>query len=161
MADWEQLEGEKTQHYSWFLIYRNLGPSRSLERAYRAMKGDDQLTVPGNWANLSVRYRWPERAHAYDLATINEAGTRVVTLFVEAMGELAAQAVQALRRHPPSNYAEAMRALEALATLVPAEAVAHVQERAAQGQVPEIGGREGPAPLVVMNVAGQAPEEEL
>jgi hypothetical protein len=55
MADWEQLKDENNLHYSWFLAYRNLGPTRTLERAYRVIKGDETVSLPGNWAGISSR----------------------------------------------------------------------------------------------------------
>lgn len=145
MADWEQLEGEKSQHYSWFLAYRNLGPARTLERAYRAIKGDETLNLPGNWAELSARHRWVERATAWDVYVLSEAGARVVSLFVAAMEALALATLEGLATHRPKNFGESLAGLEALGGLVPAETVEAVQQTAAERKVPAIGGSGGPA----------------
>lgn len=148
MADWEQLQGEPNQHYSWFLAYRNLGPSRSLDRAYQVMKGNKEVQAPGPWASASSQWRWVERAAAWDVHVLSEAGAAVVVRFVDAMRELAEQTIVGLRSHPPASFSEALRGMEALANLVPAEAVAVAQQAALDHQTPAIGGRE-PAPVVV------------
>jgi hypothetical protein len=163
MADWEQLQGEPNQHYSWFLAYRNLGSTRSLDRAYAAFKRDETCErAPGNWADASVRHRWPERAAAWDVYVLSEAGAAVVVRFVDAMRELADQAIRGLRTHPPSSFSEALRAMEMLATLIPAESVAAAQQAAQLHQTPAIGGAIPPpaAPVVVVNM-GMTEEDEL
>lgn len=129
MADWEQLHGESNLHYSWFLAYRNLGPARSLDRAYAAFKRDETLQAPGNWADASARLCWPERATAWDVHVLTEAGAAVVVRFVDAMRELAEQTIRGLREYPPASFSEALRAMEALSQLIPAEAIAALSER--------------------------------
>jgi hypothetical protein len=141
MADWEQLEGESKQHYSWFLAYRNLGPTRTLDRAYQVTKGDQEVRAPGPWATASSRYRWVERAAAWDVDTLSEAGARVVSLFVAAMEQLALQTIAGLQAHTPRNFGEALAGMEALGALVPADTVEAAQQTAAARAVPAIGGQ--------------------
>jgi hypothetical protein len=140
MADWEQITGESKQHYSWFLAYRNLGPTRTLERAYQATTGKEGQT-PGAWTKAATSHRWVERAAAWDVYTLSEAGARVVSLFVAAMEQLALQTIAGLQAHAPKNFAEALAGLEALGDLVPAETVEAAQQTATDRKVPAIGGQ--------------------
>lgn len=140
MADWEQIAGESKQHYSWFLAYRNLGPTRTLERAYRVIKGDETVSLPGNWAGISSRNRWVERAAAWDVDVLSEAGAAVVTRFVTALGNLAAGVAEGLATHRPASYADSLEGLRLLGLLVPAETVEALQQTAAAREIPAIGG---------------------
>lgn len=148
MADWEQLQGESNQHYSWFLAYRNLGPTRSLDRAYQVTKSNKEAQAPGAWGDTSARYRWPARAAAWDVQVLTEAGAAVVVRFVDAMRELAEQTISGLRAHPPASFSEALRAMEALSQLIPAESIAAVQER----QAPALGTPPSPPAAVTVEV---------
>lgn len=86
---WEQLPDESAAAYSTALAYFQLGPSRTLAKLRktpevkpkgRASNGqatgkpkESSRQVNGNLSRWSKRYRWVERAAAYDahLATIN------------------------------------------------------------------------------------------
>lgn len=73
LRPWDQQPGESRGQYAKFCAYRDLGPARNLEDAARAYtplqkparprtrppKGDD-------WSKLRTRWRWVERARAYD-----------------------------------------------------------------------------------------------
>jgi hypothetical protein len=86
---WDRQKGESPAAYARFLCYRNLGPARSLEDAYRrylssskgqgdatgetageggdsaeAGKGRKRPVVPGSWKRECSRYGWPARAAA-------------------------------------------------------------------------------------------------
>lgn len=61
---WEREEGEPGNWYARFEVYRLLGPGRTLEAAYREIGG---LGRPGHaWRKAAVRWRWRERAEAWD-----------------------------------------------------------------------------------------------
>lgn len=65
---WERRNGESARAYVAFCAYRDLGPSRSLSAAYGQHKGIEKaaVTVPGAWTRWSVKFRWVERAEAWD-----------------------------------------------------------------------------------------------
>jgi hypothetical protein len=68
---------ESARAYRAFCIYRDLGPDRSLDRAwqrFRADQGQDPGSArrPGYWSDWSQRYKWVERAQAYDQAIDDE-----------------------------------------------------------------------------------------
>lgn len=75
----ERLPDESARAYSAFCIYRDLGPDRSLDLAWerrRALsehgKASGSARRPGHWAAWCQKYKWVERAEAYD-DSIDEA----------------------------------------------------------------------------------------
>lgn len=67
---WDQLLDESARAYACFLVYRDLGPDRSLDKAFtRAQEAQEGTRkAPGCWHQWSGKYRWPERAQAWDAA---------------------------------------------------------------------------------------------
>lgn len=66
-APWEQRDAESSAAFAAFLAYRNLGPGRSLSKAWEASKGDRKgIGVPGQWRQWSVTHRWIDRSRAWD-----------------------------------------------------------------------------------------------
>jgi hypothetical protein len=71
---WLQRKGETAEAYAAFSIYRDLGPRRSIDRAYRQHLGNKRATdvseltmrAAGRWTSWSVVYSWQPRALAYD-----------------------------------------------------------------------------------------------
>ncbi len=62
---WERQDGESSQAFAAFVLYRDLGPHRSLLKAYQRHKPDAEL-LAGLWSEWSARWRWLDRALAYD-----------------------------------------------------------------------------------------------
>jgi uncharacterized membrane protein len=69
----ERLPRESPRAYRAFCVYRDLGPYRSLDQAWRRFRADSDPTKdrgsarrPGHWAAWSQKYQWVERAGAYD-----------------------------------------------------------------------------------------------
>lgn len=71
-APWEKLEGESPLQFSRFERFRSLGPSRTLEAAYRAETGRKGV-APGHWRESARKYRWRERAEAWDAEQTRQA----------------------------------------------------------------------------------------
>jgi hypothetical protein len=64
---WNRLPGESTKAFSAFSAYRDLGSGRSIVEAYRHQRGTKGATqAPGQWKRLAKRFRWSERAAAWD-----------------------------------------------------------------------------------------------
>lgn len=72
---WLRAEGEGHIPYEAFEHYRNMGPSRSVDRAYRQLmveKGKrseeevGSLSASGRWWDWYKRFNWGERAQAWD-----------------------------------------------------------------------------------------------
>lgn len=67
MADWEQQPGESGAAYGAFCVFRDLGPGRELTAAYRQAAGKPEARQSsGCWNSWAGRYRWADRARAYD-----------------------------------------------------------------------------------------------
>ena len=63
---WERREGESVAADRAFCVYLDLGPGRSLQKAYQADKGSTSVKVSGRWRAWSAMNDWVERARAYD-----------------------------------------------------------------------------------------------
>ena len=67
---WEREPGENTRWYSRFEQFRLAGAGRSLlgavnaDRIRQGMKRQDQ--IPGAWSRAAAKWRWRERAEAWD-----------------------------------------------------------------------------------------------
>lgn len=90
MDVWEREKGEPNLWYGRFEIFRLLGVGRSIDGAYRAeggAKGRKGARATGHWRRAAQRWRWVERAEAWD-------GAERETLRAEeaAVRELARQA---------------------------------------------------------------------
>lgn len=102
---WERQYGETEPAFIAFLFYRNLGPSRSIDRAYRQFLADSDAAedvprrthAPGNWGEYSVKYEWVHRAREWDVWRLRTYGHRVATLYtwnLERALERQAEAVE-------------------------------------------------------------------
>jgi len=60
---WERQPGESTKAYAAFCVYRDLGTERSLEKAGQMLDKPRTRKWLGEW---SAKYKWVERAKAYD-----------------------------------------------------------------------------------------------
>lgn len=64
---WEKMEGESDKFYRKFLIYRDLGPDRSLQKAFiKSHEGGKKVRGSGSWTKLGRKWRWAERCAAWD-----------------------------------------------------------------------------------------------
>jgi hypothetical protein len=64
---WHRQPGEPPAAYEAFCAYRDLeAKSRSIIAAYRQLRRSDATRANGTWNEWSSRFRWPERAKAYD-----------------------------------------------------------------------------------------------
>jgi hypothetical protein len=65
---WDQRADESAQAYCAFVAYRDLRSERSIDRAYRAVRGQQNgnKRATGQFTEWSQRYEWKQRAEAYD-----------------------------------------------------------------------------------------------
>lgn len=72
-SPWMQMEGESDQAYAAFVEFRDLGPGRTADAAWRA-KGTKEgpsgpgraSRAPGSWKRWRAQYHWDARAEAFD-----------------------------------------------------------------------------------------------
>src|SRR5687768_17558601 len=106
-APWDQLPGEPDVAYARFLLYRNLGPARSLEKAYGAFLStiEDESAqnrvkprASGTWCEDSAQYKWVARAVAWDVDSFKVLGTQFVVRYVEVLNKLTERLLDELAR---------------------------------------------------------------
>lgn len=124
---WDQQPDEPPEAYARFLIYRNLGPARTLTAAERLHGGTGKRkkTIAGHWCDESARFGWVRRAVAWDVANLQAQGAQVAAIWADAIVS-AIQKVHATLTDPkrkPRNFDSAMVALEKLAKYVNADAL--------------------------------------
>lgn len=86
MADtWERQADEPPEWFARFRIYRDLGPDRSMEAAWRlwnearpATERSNAKRAPSGWVGRSKRHDWRERAAAWDVDRRRRAELRAV-----------------------------------------------------------------------------------
>lgn len=142
---WEQLPEEPDAAYTHFLIYRNLGPARSLDAAYRVFKGatkrGKRLQAPSGWGRESAQYDWVSRAAAWDVDVLVEHGRDTVVAFVESLRAIAFKSLRVLEdeRIKPKSWAAALEAVSLLGGFIPSETVQQIQSDAREHRVSAIG----------------------
>lgn len=70
LQPWERQYGEPNIAWDAFLTYREMGPKRSLRKAYLSNTGNDGEKVPcapqTTWGQWSKTWRWSDRVEEYD-----------------------------------------------------------------------------------------------
>lgn len=66
LVPWEQLDGETSRAFELFGVYRDLGAARSIEKAWKAVREKYGYKSPRQLERWSTKYRWVDRARAYD-----------------------------------------------------------------------------------------------
>jgi len=130
---WDQQPDEPDEAYGRFLIYRGLGPGRSVQRSYQTYlntfrnAGGRPKTpqVPGHWSDDSARWRWVDRAHAWDVHVLREFGERLAVRFVGALDAVAGKVVEALARSScrPKQWKEVLDALDIISKYLKPDAL--------------------------------------
>src|SRR5579871_3562506 len=92
---WDQQPEEPDAAYARFLVYRNLGPSRSIDAAYHSAgainaeaKRSKAKRASSTWFLEASQWNWQARAEAWDVFMLLASGQRVVTRFIAALDKL-------------------------------------------------------------------------
>ncbi len=126
---WDQLPNEPDESYKHFLIYRNMGPGRSLHAAYGqlciAKQREIKASIPGNWTSDSSRFRWVERCKAWDIFVLLEQGPAIAKDFLEAIRIYANNLIDSLRNdgatNKPIGFESITKAIDTLGKLLTPE----------------------------------------
>lgn len=138
---WRQREGESDEAYGRFLIYRNLGPGRSLQLAYEtylatfrnsatdATKGHKRPQVPGHWGDDSARHEWCDRAAKWDVAQLEEQGVELARLWAGILIAAATKAAVKLAdpRCKPKDFMQALAVIDRVAPYLTPDALKHIK----------------------------------
>ena len=136
---WQQFHKEPDDSYSRFTLYKGLGPGRSVLNAYRAYASTFQNStvgkkrhsengtatektggpdkVPGYWGEECSRWRWVERAEAWDVHVLRNYGERLATRFIGTLDRIADKVAIAVAdpEIQPKNWKEILEALTLIA----------------------------------------------
>jgi len=104
---WEQRDGEPDAAYAHFLVYRDLGPARSLDAAYAAWRRlgpagpaaerrETPALSPANWHRESKQWSWGDRADAWDLSKVLASSKRGLARFTRLVENALGGALQDL-----------------------------------------------------------------
>ncbi len=126
---WDQLPGEPPMAYAHFRLYRDMGLERSLDAAYaidqqiRGIVGG-RTRAAGSWTRESARWRWEERAYAWDGYMARIGVHHTVLRFSQALHLFASKLVEALKRSEgPANWDQIKESLDLLGLFISPEAL--------------------------------------
>jgi hypothetical protein len=146
---WERRRGESAAAYARFLLFRNLGPARSLDAAYQAYvataetadsptdsevgKGDKKRRAPGSWQKEAVAQSWADRAAAWDVAMLSDLGRATVVSYCSVLERIGTRGLVAVvdNEIAPKSWHEILEALQVIGTMLPQGLIRDV---ALQGQ---------------------------
>jgi hypothetical protein len=132
---WDRQPKEPPEAYARFLVYRNLGPGRTLDAAYRVASNRTEKHN-GMWGEESARYGWVQRARQWDVHLLIEHGDDIVLSFYESMRKLARKVATAIDQIEPDDWGGLLEALKLLGSHISNEAVEKVLARQGCGREP-------------------------
>jgi hypothetical protein len=150
---WEQLRGEPKESFNRFLIYRNLGPARSLNLAYRyylqslpldpsqpakVAKGSKRQQAPGNWCSDSERYKWTKRAAAWDTDQLLKVGSDIAPFWAQVLRDVVKKAARALLspNFKPRQWRDVLLVLDKVSPYLNPEVFKEIQAASGAGTSP-------------------------
>lgn len=119
---WEQLEDEPDRAYARFLVYLNMGPGRSVEKAIEAAKGEKRRN--GQWERDGSTFNWKDRATAFDIAVLTpQMGSEVVINWTTAANEWSKNLLEAIQngKMKPKSFEQAVTLFNVFANFVTPE----------------------------------------
>jgi hypothetical protein len=145
---WHQRPGEPDAAYNRFLIYRNLGPGRSVLDAYRstlrgngtgAGKGRKKQRIPGQWGEDCAAFHWVARATSWDRAMLARHGRQAVIAFVQALCDAATKTVRVITElKGPQDWSQVIETVNTLGSHIDPETIkvlfAHPRRRARRAE---------------------------
>jgi hypothetical protein len=135
---WGQQEQEPTTWWARFLCFLHLGPTRTLEAAYRAWhgarQGTDGHTTPasssGAWRRAAKAFRWRERALAHDAANLETAGLESLVRFNELLARATDKLLGSIDSlAAPTSWEEFEKVLHAISPYISPELLRRFQLR--------------------------------
>lgn len=131
---WEQQEGEPDSAYARFCVYRDLGPSRTIEDAYKqhsgkAKKGAKRQYISGQWSRDSIAYDWVKRATRFDIEMFSTTGIQVVTRWYKSLDIISQKALKNLLENKvkPKGWSESVDATVRIGAFIPAETASRIR----------------------------------
>lgn len=159
---WDQLPNESDQQYSHFLVYRNLGMSRTIIKAYvkaHPEVADENRTMSSlssAWRNESTRFKWFARATAWDIQRLLTAGGRATAWYMAGLKNVAREFYRATTKYKVGDpqWKDVLATLDKIGPrfdMISSRPVEVPDDGEDDGDVPP----EGPAALPPHNPDGQ------
>lgn len=130
---WERQEDEPAEAYERFLIYRNMGPQRSVQAAYQSTvpgrKGTKKPQRSGTWGSECAKWSWVERAHEWDIDGLSRHGERAIVAVAALLEMMAVNALEGFAKHKPKSFAEVIELVKLLGGYVNDEALERLRRR--------------------------------
>jgi hypothetical protein len=125
---WDQLDNESNAAYARFLAYRNLGPTRTIDKAYHAATRGNQRksnTATSQWYNDSMSHQWSDRATAWDVDNLLGQGERAATLYMGVVEKYIERLYSFLDQTSvqPDDFDSVTKSIELLHKLLPGETI--------------------------------------
>jgi hypothetical protein len=125
---WDQLDNESNAAYARFLAYRNLGPTRTIDKAYVSHTHENRRkseTPTGQWYDDSAKYEWRDRATAWDIDNLLGQGERAATLYMGVVEKYIERLYSFLDQTSvePDDFDSVTKSIELLHKLLPGETI--------------------------------------
>lgn len=137
---WAQQSGETDTAYRAFLVYRNLGPKRTVKLAFHAWmeaKGDggavdSRQYVPARWQGWSARHSWQVRAQRWDISELIQSGTRVPLMLNIVIERAAVRLLDAMTNDGvrPQTWDDVIKTITLLTNIVDSSRVDKLEAEA-------------------------------
>lgn len=141
---WDQMEGEPSDAYAHFLVYRNLGPARTVDDSYNAAfpvapkkvapKARSRrpeakpLRASSTWWRESRDYEWKERASAWDIHMLVNTVPEAMVSIMHTVNEFAKSSLRAVQsgKIQPKNFGELLAGVQLMASFISAETISAI-----------------------------------
>lgn len=132
---WDQLENEPDAAYTRFLVYRNLGPTRSIEKAYLAFTASNRVKsrrASGQWLNDSSTYNWQERSSKWDASQLINAVPEAATTIFNLIAEVARTSLEQVQNGElrPTTWEQLHEMVVTLASFISPEVISQTIDNA-------------------------------
>lgn len=122
---WNAQIDEKASAFRAFQTYLNLGPTRSIEKAWRMASGKESKT-PGHFTKWAQEYKWTERAEAWDLHAHEVVAKQNEETMRRSAVDLTQTRINAYRGMMNVGARIVVKAAKAIDGMTPQEALAHL-----------------------------------
>ena len=131
---WDQLEDETEEEFVKFLIYKNLGFDRSIDKAYNSYLAtnitsggesnkkaqllgfllEEKKPAPGSWYQLASKRFWKKRAELWDISELRKTEKSTFIKQVAIIKAFAEKIEEALKdpKIKPKNFFQLLQAID-------------------------------------------------
>jgi hypothetical protein len=119
---WDRLPDESAAAYARFLVYRNLGPERTIAAAWGATKGNKRQPS-GAFCAEAVANEWADRAASWDVHQLLELGNRAARTYFATIERALQKIHDALDHIGPESWDQVLDGIDRLSKYIPQDAL--------------------------------------